>query len=305
MRKLTFFLLFFFILAAHVQAAPPIRYFMQGENGKTSATPYGVNDEACHFVHSGDARLYYEIYGTGKPIFVLHGGGVGSPYELGCIIDELRKDFLVVVVSTRGHGRSEIGHTPLTYEQKAEDVLAVMRAVTDKPAMVLGFSDGAYTAYKLASLYPEKVERIVAIGAGTLERGSFPTDLRVSDLEKMDKDYLDQMRRIMPEPARLQEFLTSYMTFWNGMSVGKEILMTVRCPTLLISGDEDDHAPIVTVVAAHQLIPNSRICVVPHAWHTCFLDNWSVTWACIDPFVHANLQDLKPSKKLEINSRSY
>lgn len=100
MRTLTFLLLMFFMLAAQIQAAPTIRYFMQAKNATASGTPYGVNDVAGHYVRSGNARLYYEVYGTGKPIFVLHGGGVGSPYELGCIIDELRKDFQVVVVST-------------------------------------------------------------------------------------------------------------------------------------------------------------------------------------------------------------
>ena len=48
---------------------------------------------------------------------------------------------------TRGHGRSEIGHSPLTYEQKAEDMLAVIKEITNEPAVLLGFSDGAYTAY--------------------------------------------------------------------------------------------------------------------------------------------------------------
>lgn len=275
---------------------------MQPANIKASDTPYGVNASTGHYVQAGDARLYYEVYGTGKPCFVFHGGGVGSPYELGRIIDELRKDFQVIVVSTRGHGKSEIGHSPLTYDQKAQDMLAVMQAVTDKPAYVLGFSDGAYTAYKLASLYPEKVERIVAIGAGTLKQGSFPADLRVSALEEMDKAYVEQLRRIMPEPERLQEFLTAYMTFWNGMSVDSGVLTSIQCPTLLIVGDEDDHAPVGSVLAAHQLIPNSRLCVVPKAWHTAFLDNWPVIWACIDSFIHADLKDLAPSKKVESNN---
>ena len=93
----------------------------------------------------------------------------------------------MVVVSTRGHGRSEIGHAPLTYAQKAEDMLAVMRAVTNKPAPVLGFSDGAYAAYALAATHPEAVERIVAIGAGTLQPGLVQPDLPVAALEKLDK----------------------------------------------------------------------------------------------------------------------
>ncbi len=278
-----------------------IRYFMQPMNVKGSETPYGVNDAAGQYVQAADAKLYYEVYGNGSPFFVFHGGGVGSPYELGCIIDELRKDFKVIVVSTRGHGRSEIGKLPLTYKQKVEDMLSVMRVVTDMPAPVLGFSDGAYTALALAAMHPEAVERIVAIGAGTLQPGFFPSDLPLTELEKMDKDFVAQMKGIVPEPKRLQEFLTAYMSFWSKMKVDKEILGAIQCPVLLISGDEDDHAPIMTVLRAHQLIPNSRLCIVPKAWHTAFLDNWPVTWAAIAPFVHAKTKELLPSKKVDYN----
>lgn len=132
----------------NAQDAPAIRYFMQAPEAKGSDTPYGNNTVAGHYAQAGDARIYYEIYGKGKPLFVFHGGGVGTPYEMGQMIDNLRKNYRVIVVSTRGHGRSEIGHSELTYEQKANDMLAVMREVTDEPAVLLGFSDGAYTAYK-------------------------------------------------------------------------------------------------------------------------------------------------------------
>ena len=89
---------------------------------------------------------------------------------MGAVIDALRKDHQVIAVSTRGHGRSEIGHTPRTFEQKAEDMMAVMQAVTKAPAILLGFSDGAYAAYKVAVMYPEAVDHIIAIGAGTLKK---------------------------------------------------------------------------------------------------------------------------------------
>ena len=186
--------------------APAIRYFMQAPGAKGSDTPYGNNTVAGHYVQAGDARIYYEIYGKGKPLFVFHGGGVGTPYEMGQMIDNLRKNYQVIVVSTRGHGRSEIGHSELTYEQKANDMLAVIKEVTDEPAILLGFSDGAYTAYKVASMYPECIERIVAICAGTLKPGFFSEEMKVADLEKIDAAFIEQQKKLMPEPARYQEF---------------------------------------------------------------------------------------------------
>lgn len=280
-----------------------IRYFMQASDVKGSIIPYGNNTACGHYVQAGDAKIYYEVYGTGKPIFVFHGGGVGTPYEMGNIIDALKKDHQVILVSTRGHGRSEIGHTPLSYEQKATDMFTVMRAVTTEPAILLGFSDGAYSAYKVAAMYPEAVDRIIGIGAGTLKKGSFSGEMKVTDLEKMDKAFIDQQRKIMPEPERYQEFCTNYMKFWNQMEVGRETFGVIRCPVQLIVGDEDDHAPVVTVLEAHQQLSNSRLCVVPKAWHTAFIDNYPVTWDVINAFVHADRKTLDSSKKLAVNNR--
>lgn len=286
---------------------PPLRYFMQSESATVSKTPYGNNTAAGRYAQADDARIYYEVYKPEKkqknvaPVFVFHGGGVGTSFEMGQLIDSLRKDREVIVVSTRGHGRSEIGHQPLSYEQKADDMMAVIRKETNKPAVLVGFSDGAYTSYKVASMYPEAVERVVTFGAGALEKGFFSGELKVTDLEAIDKAFVEQQKKIMPEPERWQEFCTNYMKFWNRMEVGKELFSSIQCPVLLIAGDEDDHAPLVTMVAAHQMIPNSRLCIVPKAWHTAFLDNYAVTWAAIEPFLQTELKELQSSRKVAYN----
>ncbi|MCR5446445.1 MAG: alpha/beta hydrolase [Schwartzia sp.] len=291
----------FCTVAEAAEPAANIRYFMQQPGVQGSATPYGNNEKAGHYVQAGDAKIYYEVYGTGKPLFVFHGGGVGTPYEMGRLLDKLQQHYQVIAVSTRGHGRSEIGHSPLTYEQKAEDMLAVMKKVTNEPAVLLGFSDGAYTAYKVASMYPERVDRVVAIGAGTLEPGFFSGEMKVADLEKIDAAFIEQQKKIMPEPERFQEFCTNYMKFWSNMEVGEDFLKTIRCPVLLISGDEDDHAPMVTMVEAEQYIPNASLCIVPKARHTAFIDNFPVTWKAVEIFLQTDRSKLTGSRKVAYN----
>lgn len=283
------------------ESAPGIRYFMQQPGVQGSATPYGNNEKAGHYVQAGDAKIYYEVYGSGKPLFVFHGGGVGTPYEMGRLIDKLQQHYQVIAVSTRGHGRSEIGHSPLTYEQKAEDMMAVMKKVTNEPAVLLGFSDGAYTAYKVASMYPERVDRVVAIGAGTLKPGFFGGEMKVADLANLDAAFIEQQKKIMPEPERYQEFCDNYMAFWSKMEVSEDFLKTIRCPVLLIAGDEDDHAPMVTMVEAAQYIPNASLCIVPKAWHPAFIDNFPVTWKAMEPFLHTDRSKLTGSRKVAYN----
>ncbi len=301
---LSFFLCASVALAGAACAAQaPVRYFMQPAGVQGSSTPYGANDAAGKYVQSGDARIYYEVYGKGEPVVVLHGGGVGTPYEMGGLIDRLRQRYRVIAVSTRGHGRSEIGSRPLSMAQKAADVAAVMQAVTDRPARIIGFSDGGFTAYQIAATRPELVDRIVVIGAGALEPGFFTADsLRVSDMEKFDRAFIEQQKRLMPQPERLQEFWSAYTDFWSKNEIGKPLLAQIRCPVLLLAGDEDDHAPVATMLQAHNWIANSRLCIVPKAWHTAFLDNFGVSWAAIGPFIDAKTASLKPSRKVPLNT---
>ncbi len=288
-------------LSTYAQHAPSIKYFMQQDTAGASATPYGVNDSYGHYVKSKDAKIYYEVYGSGRPLYVLHGGGVGTPYEMGRIIDDLKDDFKVVVVASRGHGRSEIGHSAHSLLQKAEDIYAVMQKVSDEKAILLGFSDGGYTALKVAATYPSAVDRVIAIGAGTLEKGFFENDLKLSDLRKMDERFVEQELKIRPEPQRYQEFLSNYMQFWSNTSVGAEVFSKIKAPVLLVVGDEDTHAPVKTVLKAHQLIANSRLLVVPQAGHGAFIDNYEVVQPALLQFLRLPSKDLKGSEKIPYN----
>ena len=87
------------------------------------------------------------------------------------------------------------------------------------------------------------------------------------------------------------------------MSIGYEIFSKFQCPVLLVVGDEDDHAPIITVLEAHQMIPNSRLCVIPKAWHSAFNDNYDVARPAIMQFVNSPINQLEGSKKVDYNSK--
>lgn len=278
-----------------------LRYFMQPAVRKGSAVPYGDQPEAGWYVRAGDAQLYYEVYGEGDPLLVLHGGGVGSSYEMGRLIDKLRRDHQVIVFSTRGHGRSEIGRETLSFAQRAEDVHTVIAAAAGKAVKILGFSDGAYTAYALAAAYPEDVNRIAAIGAGTVAPGFFRTDMTWEDLRRLDQAFIAQQERLAPEPEGLPRFFHEYMTFWSRAEVGEDLLRRIAAPVLLIGGDEDDHAPVITVTAAAQMIPKSRLFIVPQAGHAAFLDQEALGWSAVQPFIEETQDQLTPSVKIPYN----
>lgn len=282
--------LFFSLLWLNVSAqnTNSIRYFMQSKGMPESKIPYGNNSEAGRYLKTADAKIYYEVYGKGKPIVVLHGGIVGSPYEMGQFIDSLSKGYKVIVISTRGHGKSEMGAGLPTYQRKAEDVNAIINAVTKDSVTVLGFSDGAYTGYVLAANHPEKVKKLIAIGAGEWKQGFHTFNNTKEELFAADSLYFKQQLTLKPEPQRFGEWLASLNKYYNSVNIGKETLGKIKCPVLVMAGEDDQNAPLKTVIAAYEMLPNAQLSIIPNAPHPVFLVNFPAVWASILPFLYQN-----------------
>lgn len=250
-------------------------------SGIYAQVPYGNNPEAGHYAQAGDAKLYYEIYGSGEPIVLLHGGIMGSIDEMAEFIENLKPDYQVIAMATRGHTRSEIGSAKITYELKANDVMAVVNAVTNDRVNILGFSDGAYTGYKVASMYPGRVKKLVAIGAGE----QIPGLRKVVFNMKPEGEMWKQKLALMPEPERIEEFWKDMENFYNTMEASKELFMSIQCPVLVMAGELDRNAPLPTVINAYNMIPQSQLSIIPNAGHVVFMQNFAAVWASMVPFL--------------------
>ncbi|MCC9138491.1 alpha/beta fold hydrolase [Pontibacter silvestris] len=276
----------FIVNAAFNQGqAQQLRYFMQAEASPANAIPYGNNPKAGHYLKTGDAKIYYEVYGEGKPVVVLHGGIVGSTMEMGQFIDSLSRNYQVIAVSTRGHGKSEMGSQTPSYERKAEDVNAIINAVTKDSVTVLGFSDGAYTGYFLAAKHPEKVKKLIAIGAGEWKQGFRTFDNSRAVLFSMDSLYFKQQLALMPEPQRFDEWLVTLNKYYNSVNIGKKTFGAIQCPVLVMAGELDQNAPLKTVIAAYEMIPKAQLSIIPNAPHPAFVVNFPAVWASMAPFL--------------------
>lgn len=274
-----------FPMSGQAQAIKTLRHFMQATPSPETAIPYGNNPEAGHYVQAGDAKIYYELYGKGKPLVILHGGILGSTYEMHQFIDSLKQYHQVIAISTRGHGKSEIGLQVPSYERKAADVIAVISAVTKDSVTVLGFSDGAYTGYFLAALYPQKVKKLIAIGAGEWEQGFRDFNFTRELFFSMDSLYLQQQLKLMPEPQRFDEWLMTQSKYYSSVSISNETFSAIQSPVLLMIGELDQNAPLKTVIAAYDMIPNSLLSVIPNAPHPVFLINFPALWSSMLPFL--------------------
>jgi pimeloyl-ACP methyl ester carboxylesterase len=266
----------------------PLRYFMQAGPSPANEIQYGNNPEAGHYIKAGDAKIYYEIYGKGQPLVMLHGGILGATYDFAQLIDSLSKRFQVIAISTRGHGKSELGNTPFSYKQRANDALAVIKAVTRDSVIVFGFSDGGYTGYELAGMYPERIKKLIVMGASERNPSmSFKLNFTVDAAFKMDSVFINQQRSLMPEPQRLNEVFSSVSDYYNHhLVVDSALFSAIRCPVLIMAGDHDPFNSVQQVVNASKMLRGSALAIIPNTSHGAFQENFPAVWACIIPFLN-------------------
>ncbi|MBY0479330.1 MAG: alpha/beta hydrolase [Chitinophagaceae bacterium] len=163
--------------------------------------------------------------------------------------------------------------------------MAVINAVTKDSVIILGFSDGGYTGYALANKYPNRIKKLIAIGATELSPGVRDFTFDAKQGIALDTAYWNQQFKLMPEPQRLQEMFTKLGNMYNHLTLDSTFFQTIKCPTLVMAGDKDASNPPKRVVHTAQMITNSQLGIIPNAGHAAFLDNFMTVWACIVPFI--------------------
>lgn len=257
-------------------------------------TNFGSNDSAGRYVQAGDARIYYEVYGEGSPLVLLHGGVFGYIDEWAAYIPQLSKQYKVIAVALRGHGRSGIGQKPYTAKLLAEDVLAVLNKETKDSATVIGFSAGAMIGLYLAAYHPEKIRKLAFLGGGISDKyrpSAAMEEMRTqtyADLKKKYPDFFAKREKLMPEPQRADEWLRQL----NSVFAQKEIIpmeqvKTIKCPVLIVGGDRDNYNKVEGFVDLYRNIPGSQLAIINKAGHTDLIFKSSIMNNTVIPFIQA------------------
>ena len=250
--------------------------------------PYGYNDEAgAYFSVDKDTKLYFEAYGEGPPLLMLHGGVYGYIDEYGGLIPKLAEHYTVICLATRGHVKSDIGKAPFTYEQRAEDAYKLIEHLGLEKVTVIGFSDGGYAAYKLAALYPNVVEKMIVMGASDDPEKDRTPKLNYTTETLMGEypDFFKKRQEHMPEPERWGESLSMLNDLYNQSIVSKETFEKITCPVMIMSGDTDEYSSPQNVLAAHNSIPNSQVSIIPGCGHVILFCNLPAVWESMKPFL--------------------
>jgi pimeloyl-ACP methyl ester carboxylesterase len=248
---------------------------------------YGNNSEAGNYFNVGDAKLYYEVYGKGKPFVLLHGGVYGYIDEFQPFIEHLSQNYQVICIATRGHGKSEAGKGDFSFQQRAEDAYKVIRNITKDSVILLGFSDGGYSAFRLAATHPELVKKLIVIGAGDYATNTKKQKFNYTSegLMKYDSAFFKSRLALMPEPERWREILTKLTKMYNEDLTSTETFQKIKCPTLVMAGDRDDYLSQEAMVSCAKAIPNSQLSIIPGCSHVVFFCNFPAVREAIGPFL--------------------
>ncbi len=252
------------IVAATVQAENPWE--------RLPLTPMLPKAERSGSAPVNGIRLWYAVFGHGVPVVLLHGGLANANYW-GLQIAALSKHYQVVVLDSRGHGRSTRTDSPITYDLMASDVIALMDYLHIQRAAVVGWSDGAIIGLDMAIHHPDRLIKLFAFAAN-----SDPSGVKDVSKSRVFTDYIERASqeyvRLSPTPTKFKSFLADIENMWaTEPHFTDEQLRQVRVPTWIVDGDHDEAIKREDTDHMAGLIPGAGELILPGVSHFAFLQD--------------------------------
>jgi pimeloyl-ACP methyl ester carboxylesterase len=211
-------------------------------------------------------KMYYEIYGEGEPLVLIHGGGSTIQSNFGKIIPLFAKNRKVIAMELQAHGRTSDRNTDLSFEQDADDIVTLLKNLNIGKADFLGFSNGGTTALQIAIRYPEVVHKII-LGSALAKRNGVPeqfwTFMEQASLDNMPEQLKEAYLKVASNPDGLQVMHDKDAKRMVEFSdIPDEQIKSIRAPALILTGDKDVITP-EHAIEIHRQISNSELAIIP------------------------------------------
>lgn len=245
----------------------------KGQQGKPAESGY---------VPVNGIKVYYEVYGQGKPLVLLHGAFMTIETNWGQLIPELAKTRKVIAIEMQGHGHSPYSDRKMDLATLASDVDGVMNYLKVDNADVVGYSMGGTVAYQLIIQSPKRVNRLVIISSTYKSSGWLPV---VTNAFKaftpevlMNSPLKTAYEAAAPDKTKWPNFLEEMIGFLKTpFDMGDSNIAKITSPVLIISGDNDG-LDKVELAKTYQLLgggvsadmgpmPKSHLAIVPSQSH--------------------------------------
>ncbi|MBU9216393.1 alpha/beta fold hydrolase [Burkholderia gladioli] len=251
---------------AHAQAAEPRWQTLP-------PTPAPVAGEQHGIAEVNGIRLYYATIGHGSPVILVHGGLSNSDY-FGYQVKSLMKHHEVIVLDSRGHGRSSRNEQPFGYDLMTDDVVALMDKLKLQRADIVGWSDGAIIGIDMAIRHPDRVGKVVAFAANTKTDGVMPDVEKNPTFAAFIKRGGDEYRRLSPTPKQYDAFVDQISHMWASQpNWSDEQLKSIRTPVLVMDGDHDEAIKREHTEYIAATIPGAGLQILPNTSHFAMLQD--------------------------------
>jgi pimeloyl-ACP methyl ester carboxylesterase len=226
--------------------------------------PYGSNPNVGKYLKVNGINLYYETYGEGEPLLLIHGNG-GSIINMGYQIEYFSSGYKVIIPDCRGRGKSGMNTDSLTYDQMTLDLILLLDALGIDSCDVIGWSDGGIIGLFMGMNYPQKTKKIVAMGAN-LWSDSTALYPWVIEWIQTSRAEADRMRRNQ-ETSRDWEVIYQRMALMDDQpNITLPELHKIQSPVLIVAGDKDaikeEHSVLI-----YQNIPKAQLWIIPGGTH--------------------------------------
>lgn len=251
------FRILFFTMLFSLYTAAQIRY---GSNNGKYLTIEGT-------------KIYYEEYGKGTPLLLIHGG-FGSIDDFEKIIPILAKKYRVIIADAPGLGRSEYSDSPLSYNLLTEYQSQIIDKLKLDNLYVIGWSDGAIIGLILAKNRPDKVKKLLISGAnyklnGLKDREEAKNWTDTDWVEKNWPHWIKHYQKLSPNKD-WKRYVNEVKQMWfQEQYFPKSDLEAIIIPTLVVYGDNDLYT-LEHGIEIHNAIKNSQFCVIPNCSHDVF-----------------------------------
>jgi pimeloyl-ACP methyl ester carboxylesterase len=227
-------------------------------------TPYGNNTQIGKYASINGANIYYEEYGKGEPMFLIHGNGADIK-SMGNQIDYFKTKYRVIIADSRGHGKSELKTDSLTYVQMANDWAKLATHLKLDSLNVIGWSDGGIVGLLLGIHHPKKVKKIVTMGANLRPDSTAVYSWAIRWVNET-KSFVGTKIKDKDTSENWGLSMQHLNLLGNQPNITHSDLSKINAPVLIVAGDKDiireEHS-----VEIYQNIRNAQLCILPGETH--------------------------------------
>ena len=233
-------------------------------NTIAQSSHYGNNNRIGKYADINGIQMYYEEYGEGEPLFLIHGNG-GDIKSMEHQIEHFKNKYRVIIADNRGHGKSGLNTDSLTYVDIARDWAALADHLNLEAVDIIGWSDGGILGILMAINHPEKVNKVVAMGANMRPDTTAVYPWAVNWVAETKK-YIEKQLQWDADNKGLNIQLQHLNLLGQQPTITKEDLSKIKAPCLIVAGDKDIIREEHTV-ELYQGIPNAQLCILPGQTH--------------------------------------